>query len=101
MNTTPAFKSETIGVITRRLHPFLMLFYLPDSPRDPWWLSGEQREWFSKSITDSLHPFGAARLARMKRADFLINVAGVLTGRAPLTPCNHPATSPTAPAAIS
>ncbi len=28
MNTTPAFKAETIGIITRRLLPFLMLLYL-------------------------------------------------------------------------
>lgn len=28
MNITPAFKAETIGLITRRLIPFLMLLYL-------------------------------------------------------------------------
>ena len=28
MNPTPAFKAETIGIITRRLLPFLMLLYL-------------------------------------------------------------------------
>lgn len=28
MSTTPAFKAETIGIITRRLLPFLMLLYL-------------------------------------------------------------------------
>lgn len=28
MNITPAFKAETIGIITRRLIPFLMLLYL-------------------------------------------------------------------------
>ena len=28
MNITPAFKAETIGIITRRLLPFLMLLYL-------------------------------------------------------------------------
>ena len=28
MSITPAFKAETIGVLTRRLIPFLMLLYL-------------------------------------------------------------------------
>lgn len=76
MNLTPAFKTETIGIIA-------------------------QRAWLSKTIADFLHLFHAARLARMKRGDFLINIAGVLTGRAPLTPLNPHATSPIAPAAIS
>lgn len=78
-----------------------MLLYLPDRPRDTPWLSREQREWLSKTITDSRHLFDSVRLPGMKRGDFLINSAGVLAGRAPLTPLNHPAISPNAPAATS
>lgn len=39
---------------------FVVLKYLPDTPRDARWLSGEQGEWLSKTIADeSAHAPGA------------------------------------------